>query len=233
MLCVSLYKGQQGLSTDASEIQVVIVQAPFIRRVQVACQTSLPVCRSKNVSREAEQGMSNLMRERLSAEVSRIEEDALYSSKGHFEAAALWSDIHLWLGIPTALLAAAGGISALSEKALAAGIIGGAVAALTAVATFLNPSGKSNTHHLAGTRFSALKNQARIVREIDLLAVDAEVMGLVTLVKELATRRDELNEASPQPARWAFRRARKAIEAGEADYRVDLTRPTGSRDSAT
>jgi hypothetical protein len=165
--------------------------------------------------------MNDPMRASLSAEVSRIEEDALYSSKGHFEAAALWSDTHLWLGIPTALLAAAGGISALKEQSLAAGIIGGIVAALTAVATFLNPSGKSNTHHLAGTRFSALKNQARILREIDLLRADSELSALVASVKELAKRRDELNEASPQPPRWAFKRARRAIEAGEAEYQVD------------
>jgi hypothetical protein len=176
--------------------------------------------------------MSDPLREKLSAEVSRVEEDALYSSKGHFEAAALWSDIHLWLGVPTALLAAAGGISALKEQTLAAGIIGGTVAALTAVATFLNPSGKSNTHHLAGTRFSALKNQARILREIDIPATQSELAALVTSVKELANRRDELNEASPQPPRWAFKRARRAIEAGEADYKVDGPREPGGGDSA-
>jgi hypothetical protein len=165
--------------------------------------------------------MTDPLRERLSAELSRIEEDALYSSKNHFEAAAFWSRTHIRLGVPTALLAAIGGFSALKDYGLAAGVIGGLVAALTAVSTFLDPSAKSNAHHLAGNRFSAVKNQARILREID-LANGGATQELIGAVKELGKRRDELNEASPQAPRWAFVRARKAIEAGEAEYKVDV-----------
>ena len=34
-------------------------------------------------------------------EAARIEEDSLYSAKGHWEAAKPWEHRHLWIGVPT------------------------------------------------------------------------------------------------------------------------------------
>ena len=39
----------------------------------------------------------------IRAEASRIEEDATYSSCGHFEASKPWAHVNLWLGIPVTL----------------------------------------------------------------------------------------------------------------------------------
>lgn len=40
----------------------------------------------------------------LAAEASRIEEDTLFTARGHFEAASSWSRIHFVIGLPTTLL---------------------------------------------------------------------------------------------------------------------------------
>ena len=48
-------------------------------------------------------------------EAKRIEEDCLYSAKGHFEAASKWQKIHRYLGLPAVVLAALSGVSALTQ----------------------------------------------------------------------------------------------------------------------
>lgn len=160
------------------------------------------------------------LREALALEAGRIEEDALYSSRGHFQAALIWGRIHLWVGLPIAVLAAIGGAVGLKSHPVPAAMIAAAVAALTAGATFLNPSGRSQSHHTSGVRFNSLRNQVRIFREVD-LRTDISIGDLTEKLRIHAAKRDELNEASPQIPRWGFVRARKSIEAGEAAYAVD------------
>ncbi len=48
-------------------------------------------------------------------EAKRIEHDALYSAKGHYEAAERWTRFHLTIGIPTAILSAIAGAAALAQ----------------------------------------------------------------------------------------------------------------------
>lgn len=158
----------------------------------------------------------------MAAESSRIEEDALYSSRGHFKAAVRWNRVHLWTGLPLALLAGIGGYAALKENPIFAGVTGLCVGALTAANTFLNPSQKGQAHHTAGTRFNGLRNNARMFREI--ILIDEQRAGEWRgVLEELAKRRDELNEASPPIPQWAFLQARKSIEDGEATHRVDVS----------
>jgi hypothetical protein len=161
-------------------------------------------------------------KEKIIKEAQRIEEDSLYSSKGHFYAAQFWTNLHLWIGIPVTIMAAIAGASALSQfdnHQIVAGILAILVAALSAVSTFINPNEKATIHHNAGNRYNSLKNRARIFGEID---VDLESdEDLLTKLRLLSTDRDELNEKSPQIPKWAFRKARQGIEDGEAQYKVD------------
>jgi hypothetical protein len=156
-------------------------------------------------------------------EAKRIEEDSLYSAKGHFVTADFWTNFHLWIGVPTVILAAIAGASALSQfdnHNIIAGILAIIVAALTAVTTFLNPNEKANSHRNAGNKYNSLRNKARIFHEVDCCGEDLD-QELTIQLKELAKQRDELNQSSPQISRWAFKKARKGIEDGEADYNVD------------
>ncbi len=162
----------------------------------------------------------------LSTESHRVEEDCLYSGRGHFEAAAFWGRAHYRIGVPAAVLAAVAGGSAVANNVTLAAGVGLLVTALSALAVFLNPSDRSHQHHAAGTRFNEVRNKTRVFREIDLRS-GADPAPLVQELRALGAARDELNKASPQIPRWAFERARKSIQAGETLYSVDKTRSSG------
>ncbi|MBE9594724.1 MAG: SLATT domain-containing protein, partial [Proteobacteria bacterium] len=79
------------------------------------------------------------IKENIIKEAKRVEEDSMYSAKGHFVVANFWMKFHLWIGVPTAILAAIAGASALSQfdnHNIIAGILAIVVTALTAVTTF-------------------------------------------------------------------------------------------------
>jgi len=163
------------------------------------------------------------IKNKIIKEAKRVKEDSLYSAKGQFVAANFWTNFHLWIGVPTAILAAVSGASALSEfdyHHIIAGFLAIIVTALIAVTTFLNPNEKATSHRNAGNKYNSLRNKARIFCEIDSYGKDSD-QELTKQLKELAKQRDELNQNTPQIPRWAFKRARKGIEEGEADYKVD------------
>jgi len=171
--------------------------------------------------------MSTNLLDEMRAEGARIEEDSLYSGKGHFEAARAWGNVHLWVGIPTAVLAAVASASAFKQQVAAAGALALTASVLSAISTFLNASERAQLHHRAGVKHNALRNRARIFRELD-LKTETGSSDLLASLKALAKEREDLNLSSPQIPKWAFRLARAGIEAGEAAYKID-SETTGAR----
>lgn len=156
------------------------------------------------------------------AELSRVEEDALYSSKGHFEAGADWHKIHLWLGLPAAIISGVAGVSALStfdKHNVIAGVLALLAAGLGALNAFLNPAEKASLHHNFGNDYNALRNESRVVASVEAPAMSDAELG--ALVVTLSKNRDALNKKGPPIPRRAFIRARKGIEEGEATYAAD------------
>lgn len=164
--------------------------------------------------------MNDQLRDAVKKETQRIIEDTLFSAKRHFETARIWSLMHFGLGLPAAVLAAIASASAFKDNTVLAGILAIIVTALTALITFLNPNKRANAHHIAGNKYNALRNQTRIFCEIDLTA-DNQKIDISNRIKELAKERDDLNQDSPQTFKWAYKRAKAAIEEGEAAYAVD------------
>jgi len=167
--------------------------------------------------------LNEKIKQELIKEAKRIEEDSLYSSKGHFCAAQFWSNLHLWLGVPTAILAAVAGVSALVEfnnHTLIAGLLAMIVSALSAISVFLNPNEKANSHHDAGNQYNALRNSARMFSGI-YLDMDGNDESILKEIKEMSEKRNILNQKSPQIPKRAFKKARRGIGEGEADYEVD------------
>ena len=158
--------------------------------------------------------------ESIQAEASRIEEDALYSAKGHWEAAKPWEHLNLWIGLPTTVCAAAAGVSAFSNHPTISGVFAIIVAIGAALTTFLNPTERHRRHCDAGNLYKALNNQARIFRTVDCVT-STDFPALNVKLQELDQRRNELNQGSPIIPRHAFESARRGIEAGEATHRVD------------
>jgi len=160
------------------------------------------------------------LRSGIRTEAENVEEDSRLSARGHFEAAGSWEKRHLWIGIPATGLAAIAGVSAFAEFEILSGIVALSVATLTALFTFLNPSGRASGHLSAGNAYKALQNDVRIFYQIECrqtIPIDEQCGCL----KELNDRRNELNRKSPQIPRWAYKRAKMRIEAGEDDYATD------------
>jgi hypothetical protein len=158
--------------------------------------------------------------EAIRAEAWRIEEDATFSSCGHFEASKPWAHLNLWLGIPFTIASAIAGVSALNDFPALTSAIAFAVAAGTALMTFLAPQQRHKTHADCGNAYGALRNEARIFRLIE-CTPGRPTPGLLDRLKEIDARRNELNSASPIIPERAFKKARRGIEEGQKSYRVD------------
>ena len=150
-------------------------------------------------------------------EAKRIEIDALFSARGHYEAARDWSKCHYSLGIPATVFAVVAGISAFWEYPIISVSISVVVGILTGLLTFLKPHERAHEHFCAGNKFNALKNDTRIFYEVK---CDNSNNDFIDLLMELNNRRNNLNSESPQIPRRAYLRAKTGIESGEADYKI-------------
>ncbi len=174
----------------------------------------------------AEQPVSHT-KEEIIKEAQRIEEATLYTSKGHFAAAHFWLRFHLWIGVPTVIMSSI--VSASSQttsdnlKAVG-GIFAIAIAAFTAVMTFLNPNERANAHLNAGNEYDALQNRVRIFRTIDCWRESSEEV-LTEKLKYFSQQKEQLNKSCPQVPWFAYQKAKKGIAEGEGRYRVDNSPP--------
>ena len=174
----------------------------------------------RSTDREREQ---SLTLDAIIKEAKRIEENCLHTSKSHFVVAHVWTNFHLGTGIPTAVLAAIAGTMAfasLKYNNILVGVLSIIVCILSAVTTFLNPKECSNSHLTAGNNYDSLLTNVRIFWTIDCRREDS-VNILADKLKEFSARRDQLNRDCPQPPKWAYKKAKKGIDEGEAEYRVD------------
>lgn len=156
----------------------------------------------------------------LRREAERLEEDALYSSKGHFNAEDTWVRRNYWLGVPATMLGAVAGATLIKSQPEWATAFTLLASLLTGLMTFLKPNERAALHRAAAGQFLALRNEARFFREIELLQSD-RLDELPERLKALSAARNELNLKSPSIPRRAFVAARKGIEEGEATHKVD------------
>lgn len=169
-----------------------------------------------NGAAAADQGKISALRR----EAERLEEDATYSSKGHFNAEDTWVRRNYWLGVPATLLGAIAGATLIKSQPEWATVFTLLASLLTGLMTFLKPNERAAMHRAAAGQFLALRNEARFFREIELLQSD-RLEELPKRLKALSAIRNELNLKSPSIPRQAFVAARKGIEEGEAIHKVD------------
>jgi hypothetical protein len=164
-------------------------------------------------------------------EAKRLEETTLYSFKGHHHsfkghhrAAAGWARGHLW---STAILSTIVGAATFSqhakqypEVAFITGCISITVAVLSGITTFLNPNKREASHLAAAHGFDKVNNDARVFWSVECWLEESETI-LTSKLRELIDRKNELNGKSPQIPDWAYKKAKKGIEDGEADFKVD------------
>lgn len=170
-----------------------------------------------------EESSASKTREEIIKEAMRIEESSLYSSKRHFNAAALFGWVHLSLGLPMVVLAAVAGASAFSRfdtDGTLTGTLSILVVILSSMSTFLNPNKRAAEHTNAGNKFDALLNKVRIFRTIKCWAESSDKV-LSDRLKRHSEDKDTLNHSSPQTPWLAYCLAKRGIRKGEGKYRVD------------
>jgi len=166
-------------------------------------------------------------RDEIIREAKRLEESTLYSFKGHHCAANGWTNRHLWLGIPTVIISAVVGAATLSQYAkeypgvaILAGFLSIAVTVLSGITTFLNPNDRQSGHFTAANAYDKLNNDSRLFWSIECWQENSDEV-LTSKLRELIDRKSELNSSSPQIPPWAYAQAKKGIDAGEADFKID------------
>ncbi|WP_424411533.1 SLATT domain-containing protein [Pasteurella sp. PK-2025] len=152
-------------------------------------------------------------------ELMRIEEDALYSMKGHYNAFERWRFWYTFLGIINVICSVVAGITAFSGIDNLIQISAIITAVVTGLATFLECAKKAESHRASGNGFLKIKNKARYLREIQSEFLDQAL--LEKEINELLKQKDELNSSSLVIPRFAYKKAKKDIEEGRADYKVD------------
>jgi hypothetical protein len=173
-----------------------------------------------NATRKNEMTDTPSVRDKITTELQRMEEDCTVSGKSHFNAAGRWTRWNYIIGIPSVGLSAAAGAAFFKDYAVVAGLMSSMVTVLTALMTFLKPSERSSDHKSSGDQYLSLRNDARVFREIELAQI-IEDSAAISGMSGLTTRRNELNQASPQFSRGDFNAARKGIADGEALHVVD------------
>lgn len=160
-------------------------------------------------------------------EAKRLEESTLYSMKGHHCAAARWKKGNLWLGLPSVIISGLVGATAFTKAAeqepligLLAGALAIFVAILSGITTFLNPNDKEAAHLSAANAYDKLNNDSRFFHSIVCWQGETDEV-LTAKLRTLIDEKDKLNANSPQIPDWAYARAKKGIEAGEAQFAVD------------
>jgi len=158
--------------------------------------------------------------EQLRIEALRIEEDAEYSMKGHYNASEDKEYLHKWLGVPAAICAAVASGTAFGSYEIIAGSLAAITTILTAAMMFLKPLEKAEMHKASAGQYHALRNKVRRFREIELIGqTDTNVLKVTLL--NIGEHQDELNQSSLTIPRKAFEKAKSDIEAEMTQYKVD------------
>lgn len=99
-------------------------------------------------------------KEEIIREAKRLYENCLYTSKTHFIEARFWQNLHLWIGVPTVIMAGIAGTLAFAEFRQLAGGLSMVIVVLTSITTFLNPKEQANSHRTAGNNYDSLMTKA-------------------------------------------------------------------------
>jgi len=151
--------------------------------------------------------------------------DSLYSARSNQFAAQRWATVATWLGLPTsilsAILAAGAAGTAINGSNGWTVVLTVTVAVLNAIRSFLHPEQTLRGYQNKGAGYLALRNDARLFRDVDLRS-SKSIEDLMSQLHNLAARRNALNGQPPLVIpKWAFKGAQKSIAAGESDYRKD------------
>lgn len=147
----------------------------------------------------------------------------------HRFSARFWKQFDLGLNLPSTVLAAISGTSALSNSnsnpLFFVGAFGLVVAVLTSINTFLKPSNTSSEHLHLAAKYAALRNEIDLFLSRNSIAEDEKneqyrpikptsddyTEEIRQSFERLISEFNELEEKTPIPFEWATKKARNII----------------------
>lgn len=157
--------------------------------------------------------------EQIKKECRRIEEDAMHSSKGHYNDYEIWSKIHYAIGLPMVVFSAWTGLDIFTQNSGYAGYLALIVTALASLQTFVKADDKSIQHKNSADELNNLKNEVRRLGEIK-----SEILPEEKLAEELeiiAEKYSQIIKVSLPISNYAFKKAKKGIDEGQSQYLAD------------
>jgi hypothetical protein len=117
--------------------------------------------------------------------------------------ARFWGGLHLTLGLPSAILAAVAGVSALGDLSgrTLSGVIALAAAALSATTAFLGDTARQRDSDAAATAFRVLATEAKNYVSVDAPEPHAK-LDAPYLFRDFNERRDAVLAGQPLPPKW-------------------------------
>jgi len=159
--------------------------------------------------------------ETAKAEIERLEEDVLYTEKAHFAAAATLHKVHTRLGVFATFGAAASVATIIAKSSTwVPGLLALAASIASAVLTFVKPDERGTQHLQAGRALGALRVRMRQFRSLELVD-DVAPQDVRESIASLSQEKAIAHAGAPVLSDRAFKRGKKAIEAGLFDHAAD------------
>lgn len=141
-----------------------------------------------------------------------IEDDCLYTEKTHFAAEERLRRLHLFLGLPATLLAAAAAATLIDSRAVLAGVLALTAALFSGAQTFVNPEARATSHHDAAVELARVRTAARLLHSVELLPISTE--EAVRRIKDLRSAQFAVNKIAPGASKRDYRVASEKIKQG-------------------
>lgn len=158
--------------------------------------------------------------EKIIEEAKHLETLCLIAAERHYAAETPWFYWNYLLGIPSTILAAIAGTTALGDspdaKYWAAGIALLA-AGLTALLTFLDPFKKASNHHTTAKHYEALYHEAGFLQRFEATKNGASPAELQQHLVAMRSKFNDLLESSPAISGTAYRTAEKNLSCGKGE----------------
>jgi hypothetical protein len=156
-------------------------------------------------------------RSAITTELERLEEDILFTEKGHFVAAEELKKAHMWLGLVATVSAAAAAATIVANKSpMISGSLALVAALASAMLTFVKPEEAAAQHLSAARTLGAIRVLARQHRKVDLHPDATEDQAAWrNYVAEIGAAKKEADAAAPSISDRRFEKARQKIAAGQ------------------
>lgn len=149
-------------------------------------------------------------------ELSRIEEDILYTEKAHFAASDSLGRVHLWLGLVATSASAVGATTIVGDAPdLHSGVLALVAAKAAAVLTFMKPEERARQHLYVGRSLAGLRVKIRQTKAIGLAGPETPAADWRGFAADLAAERAGIVEAAPAISNRVLSRTRKRIRSGD------------------